>query len=116
MTVPESIGVQYTVAVSAELIPGRDGHAIAVPVGVSTAAVKLAGSPGEVMTVFARGADMTFQIGPANVQAKRASNAVPRGTLLTFTLGGTVKNCTHIAFFGLDDNGEAIVNFYRRGS
>ena len=114
--VPESIGLQYSVTVAVELIPGREGHAVAVPAGSSTPAVKLAGAPGEVMTVYARGADISFQIGKSNVQATRASNVVPMGELLTYTLGGALAACTHISFYGVDAPGEAIVNFYRRGS
>jgi len=114
--IPESIGVEFSINVPLELTAGRDGVWIDVPHNAGSVAVKLPGSPGEVMTVFARLTDMCFQIGGPTVRATRASNPVFAGLQQTFGLPNNNNPCTHISFFGLDRPGEAIVNLYRRGS
>lgn len=117
MAVPDSIGVQYTIDVPLELVPGRDGVWIDVDTGVGSAAVPLPGSPGDVISVFLRGqSDVTCQIGDASVRATRASNPIYRGQQPAYLWPMTGKPCSHISFLALDVACAVIVNCYRRGS
>lgn len=119
MSVPEAVGngLQYNIEVPLELVPGREGVWIDLVKDVPSGSVPIPGGPGEVMTVFVRGAsDVTFQMGNSGVVASRTSNPIYGGRQPVFALPMTGKPCSHISLLALDSNCSVIVNCYRRGS